>query len=127
VLVLPPDVANVLALFTFTYGSGGTDVTAYLQTSFNQNGTDFWVDIIAFNALLADKTNIYNLNSGTAVTTAVVPADGALTDNTAQGGIIGDKLRVKYTTTGTYASDTTLQVAVSMKSLTTDKGKRNVI
>ena len=123
-LVLPPDIANVMVFFDFNYGAGGTDITVFLQTSINIDGTDTWVDIVSFNATTSAKENIYNLNAGTVVTTAHVPLDATMTDNTSVSGIIGDKLRVKYTSTGTYSGTTNIEVVVNMKSLTTDKMNR---
>lgn len=120
-MILPPDVANVLVFFDFNYGAGGTDITVFLQTAINIDGTDVWVDIVTFHATTAALEHIYNMNAGTAVTTAVIPKDGALSDNTSISGIVGDKLRVKYTSTGTYSGTTNIEVVVNLKSLTTDK------
>jgi hypothetical protein len=40
--------------------------------------------------------------------TAVVPGDGALADDTAIDGLIGDRVRLKVVSTGTYAGSTVL-------------------
>lgn len=122
-LRLPPDVANVLVLFDFVYGSGGTTAKAWLQTKVG----DEWVDIANWAGTTASEKRIYNLNSGTAVTAIYTPLDGTLADDTSVSGIIGDALRVKYTTTGTYAGSTTLTVTVNMKSLTTDKMNKALV
>lgn len=122
-LRLPPDVANVLVLFDFVYGSGGTTAKAWLQTKVG----DEWVDIANWAGTTASEKRIYNLNSGTAVTTIYTPLDGTLADDSSVSGIIGDALRVKYTTTGTYAGSTTLTVTVNMKSLTTDKMNKALV
>jgi hypothetical protein len=103
------NVDGVIAQVVFTYGSGGTNATAYLQTSLDGGAT--WIDIYAFQATTASKSAVVNLRSDTVITTAAAPTDGSLTANTAVSGIIGDRFRVKYTTTGTYAS-TTLAVTL---------------
>lgn len=92
----------------FTYGSGGTNATAYVQTSLD-NGTT-WIDVVTFQFTTSSSKKIYNLSALTPVTTAVTPTDGSLSANTAVDGIVGPIWRVKYTTTGTYAGSTNFQV-----------------
>ena len=96
-----------------TYGSGGTNAKAWVQTSLDA-GTS-WIDIAEFTFTTSTATRVYSLDS-VAVTTIYTPTDAALTANTSKSGILGDRFRVKYTTTGTYAGSTTLQVdAVTAK------------
>lgn len=92
---------------TFTYGSGGTSAKAWVQTSLDGGTT--WFDIASFAFTTSSATRIYNLDTA-AVTTIYTPTDATITDNTAKSGILGDKFRVKYTTTGTYAGGTTLRI-----------------
>jgi len=94
---------------TFTYGSGGTSAKAWLQTSIDGGTT--WIDIAGFAFTTSSATRVYSLDT-TAVTTIYTPTDGTITDNTAKNGILGDRFRVKYTTTGTYADSTTLKVDI---------------
>lgn len=101
---------NLTVQFKFTYGSGGTSVDAYLQTSLDSGVT--WVDIAQLSGTTSSLTKVYNLTSSTPKTTAVTPTDGSLSANTSLDGIIGSLLRVKYTTVGTYAGSTTLKVDV---------------
>ncbi|HUW56685.1 MAG TPA: hypothetical protein VMZ92_08625 [Planctomycetota bacterium] len=90
----------VLAQAVFTYQAGGTDVTAYVQTSVDAGAT--WIDIMAFNFTTASATKVSKVSLPVALAAAVTPTDGTLTDDTILDGVIGDRLRVKYTTTGTY-------------------------
>lgn len=99
---IPISTNGITAQATFTFGSGGTTVKAYLQTSVD-NG-DTWFDIISFAFAGTTIKTLYNLSGNTPKTTAVVPTDGTLTDNTSIDGLIGSLLRIKYVTTGTYAS-----------------------
>lgn len=94
----------------FTYGSGGTTAKAWVQTSLD--GGANWIDIAAFAFLLASKKSLFNLSALTPKQTPVFTAftDGALADDTSVDGIFGSLLRVKYTTTGTYAGGTTLRI-----------------
>jgi hypothetical protein len=92
----------------FTYGSGGTNATAYVQTSFDGGVT--WVDIACFQFTTATATRLYHLTAA-AVSAIATPTDGSLAANTAVNGLLGDRFRVKLTTTGTYAGGTTLAIA----------------
>ena len=90
------------------FGSGGESVKAYIQTSLDQGLT--WIDIACVALTTASATRIVNLSGLTPKTTPATPADGTLTDNTAVDGILGDRLRAKVVSTGTYAGPTTLSV-----------------
>jgi hypothetical protein len=94
----------------FTYGSGGTSVDAYVQTSFNGGAT--WCDIAQFHVTTASAEKLYNLSSLTPQTSEITPTNGTLTANTAVDGLIGALLRVAYKSSGTYGGSTTLQVDV---------------
>lgn len=111
---------NVTVQANFTYGSGGTTVDAYVQTTHDGGAT--WCDLCNFHFTTASGIKIFNLSSLTPVTTAVVPTDGSMASNTAQDGIIGSQLRVKYKSSGTYAGGTALQIDVSTDLLKTAPG-----
>ncbi len=98
--------------FVFLYGAGGTNCTAYLQTSLDGGST--WIDVVCFQATTAAMSRVYNLTN-VAVTTGATPGDAALTANTAVNGIIGPIWRVKVTTTGTYSGATSLRVWATPK------------
>lgn len=104
-------VESLTAEAIFTYGSGGTNATAYLQTSLDGGAT--WIDIYCFQATTASMSRVVHLTAA-AVTTPATPGDAALTANTVVNGILGNLYRVKVTTTGTYAA-TTLAVWVTLK------------
>ena len=91
----------------FVYGSGGTTLKAWVQTSLD--GGTSWIDIanFAFTTTSGRKVTTLDLD---AVVTAVVPTDGTLGDDAIVDGILGDTFRVKLTTTGTYAGGTTLDI-----------------
>jgi hypothetical protein len=101
----------------FVYGSGGTNATAYVQTSYDQGTT--WVDMMAFQFLTATLSKIAAISSDVAFAVSTyapaTPTDGTLTVNTCVQGIFGDRLRLKYVTTGTYAGGTTLAVYAHAK------------
>ncbi len=90
----------------FAYGSGGTTVKAYLQTSIDQGNT--WIDIACVALAQTSKTVLLNLSGLTPKTTQVTPTDGALADDTAVDGILGDRMRLKVVSVGTYAGNTLL-------------------
>lgn len=86
------------------YGTGGTTVKAYIQTSLDGGNT--WEDVACWAPSNANATKRWNFSALTPVTTPVAPTDGAMTDNTAQDGILGDRVRLKVVSTGTYAGPT---------------------
>jgi hypothetical protein len=105
--------ASAVLQATFTYGSGGTTVDAWVQTSFDGGST--WCDAANFHFTTASLNALYNLNANTSITTALTLTDGTLAANTSKDGVLGPLWRVKYTTTGTYAGGTTLLVAITAR------------
>ena len=97
----------------FTYGSSGTSAKVWVQTSFDGGTT--WVDIANFAHTTSSLSRAYNLSALTPLTTVYTVTDGSLADNTCKDGLIGDQLRVKFTSTGTYAGSTTLKVVAIAK------------
>jgi hypothetical protein len=96
----------------FAYGSGGTSAKAWVQVTLDDGQT--WIDVACFAFTTASGLKVINLSGLTPVTTAITPSDGAMADNTVQDGILGSAMRVKITTTGTYAN-TLLSVKVSAR------------
>jgi hypothetical protein len=107
-LTLSASPRNLCAQGNFVYGSGGTTVDAYLQTSLDGGNT--WTDIAEWHFTTASGRKVYNLNAQTPQAAGVTPTDGALAANTAQDGVLGPRFRVKYVTTGTYAGGTQLSI-----------------
>ena len=97
----------------FLYGSSGTDLTVFVQTSLD--GGANWIDIATFHFLTTAARKVATLNAGNSVTTVYTPTDGSLADDTVKDGILGDRLRVKYTSTGTYAGATSIEVNIVPK------------
>ncbi len=97
----------------FAYGSGGTTARAWLQTSFDQGVT--WVDIACSLFATASETNLWNHSGLAAVSTPAAPTDATLTDDTAVQGLLGDRLRLKVVTTGTYAGQTLLSGRIAVR------------
>ncbi len=97
----------------FLYGAGGTTVNAYIQTSLDAGLS--WFDIMQFAFTTAAATKISVVQAGIALTPVTVPGDGALTANTIVDGVLGDRLRLKYVTTGTYTGASSLAVDAVVK------------
>ena len=97
----------------FAYGSGGTTCKVYVQTTLDQGTT--WIDVYCAAFTTSPATKVVNLSALTAKTTAATPGDGALADDTCVDGIIGDRWRVKVTSTGTYAGNTTVAVRANFR------------
>lgn len=97
----------------FAYGSGGTSCKVWIQTTLDAGQT--WLDIACFAFTTSSSTKVINISGLTPVTTAIVPTDGSMSDNTAQDGVLGSALRAKITTVGTYAGSTSLSVRASVR------------
>lgn len=93
----------------FTYvASAATTVTAYVQSTLDGGVT--WFDVVAFQFTTASAIKIANLRRTTPVTTIATATDGTLTANTCVDGALGDQLRVKWVSVGTYGAGTTLLI-----------------
>lgn len=108
------NVDQVTLQSVFLYGSGGTTVKAWLQTTFDNGAT--WVDVASHAFTTSAATKISSVYAGIApASQAFAPTDGAMTDNTVVNGVLGDQFRVKVITTGTYAGLTSLNVWVTAR------------
>lgn len=100
--------AGVSVLANFTYGSGGTNATVYVQTSYDGGST--WWDVQCFQFTTASAVRYQSSRLDIGVLTPATPTVGALTANTAINGLLGDQLRFMMTTTGTYAGNTSISL-----------------
>lgn len=91
-----------VAQLSLTWGSGGTTIKAFLQTSLDQGETAIDIACVLFG--VASEVAILNFSALTPKLTQVTPSDGAMNNDTAVDGIIGDCFRLKLVTTGTYAN-----------------------
>lgn len=96
----------------FTYGSGGTTAKFWIQTR-TKGGT--WRDVANFAFTTASATKWSKLSIVIALAAARTASDAALADDTILDGFLGDEIRVKYTTTGTYAGGTSIKILGSAK------------
>jgi len=101
---------NLIILGKFTYGSGGTTFDFWVQTSFDGGTT--WTDVCRFSGTTSNLAEYFNINTQTAQLAAVVQTDATLAANTEKDGTLGPLLRVKGTTTGTYAGGTTMEIDI---------------
>lgn len=95
----------------FTYGSSGTTLKVDLETSIDQGVS--WLPIcrLAFTTASAEKVaNVSGLTPKTTAAALSVPSDDACTD-----GVLGDRLRVRITSTGTYAGNTSVSTRASIR------------
>ena len=103
--------AAVTLQANFTYGtSGGTSVKVDIETSLDSTS---WVPIARFAFTTASAEKLFNLSGLTPKTTVVVPA--TLSDDTCLDGILGDRLRAKITTSGTYVGNTSISVRAAVR------------
>lgn len=110
------DLEGLLAMaaqLRLAYGSGGTSVKAYLQTSLDQGVTA--IDIACFTFTTASAVKARNLSALTPKTTDVTPTDGTLTDDTSVDGILGDRFRLKVVSVGTYGGSSILSGGIVVR------------
>jgi hypothetical protein len=108
--------AKFLLLYAnLVVGGGGTTADVYVQTSFDNGAT--WVDVANFHFTTssAKKMSAVVIDPATPLTAGSTPTDGSIANNTVLNGIIGDMVRAKVTTTGTYTGTTTLRVDMVAK------------
>lgn len=94
----------------FDYGSGGTTCAVIIQTSINQG--DDWIDICRFDFTTSDSKKHATIGCFGNV------APGALAALGSEGkldGVLGDRLRAKVTSTGTYAGNTSVAVRAAVR------------
>lgn len=110
-----PGTTQLVAQAKFIYGSsGGTSTKCYVQTSLDGGTT--WVDIISFAFTTATATKVSSVTGYIAPgSQALAPTDGSLADNTVINGVIGDRFRLKYVTTGTYVGATSIEVKIVIR------------
>jgi hypothetical protein len=96
----------VTLLARFIYGSGGTTATVYFQTSFDQGQT--WCDIASVQFATSSQAEVVNVSGLDKLTTWTAQTDGTLTAGTVLDGPLGDQLRVKVVSAGTYGNSTLL-------------------
>lgn len=89
----------------FAWGSGGTSVKTYLQTSLD--GGNRWIDIACVVFGVLSEEQVINLSALTPKG-VTIPTDGTLADDTVVDGIIGDRIRLKAVVTGTYSGNSVL-------------------
>jgi hypothetical protein len=93
----------------FQYGSGGTNCSAIVATSFDGGTT--WRHIARFDFLLATAVKVVNLSG---LLSKAVTAYADLAVEGVNDGILGDQLAVYLVSTGTYVN-TTLSVRASVR------------
>lgn len=96
----------LVAQLRFAYGSGGTTVRAYLQTSLDQGVTAIDIACVLFGT--ASEVAVRNFSALTPTITQITSTDGTLADDTTIDGVLGDRVRLKLTSTGTYGGSTVL-------------------
>ena len=109
-----PDAAFLTFEAIFTYGSGGSTAKAYLQTSLDGGAT--WIDIGHASFTTATASKLFPINGVGSMPAATAPTDGSLAADTVLDGVLGEFIRTKVVTTGTYAGGTTLLIAAVTKT-----------
>lgn len=93
---------SVSVLFDFRAGTNGgeADVRAYLQTSLDDGNTPF---DIACSAFTSSQRRIFNVATESSSAPSVA-TDAALSDETVLAGVLGNRLRLKVVSTGSWSN-----------------------
>lgn len=102
-----------LVNFRFIYGSAGTSVKGYLQTTPDDGVTVCDIACIVFGT--ASEQKLLNFSALTPKQTQVALTDKTLADDTAVDGILGTKLRLVIVVVGTYAGSTQLVAGATVR------------
>lgn len=95
--------ASIVARFAYG-GSGGTSVSALIQTTVD--GT-VWMDVARLDFTTSSATKFVNLSG---LTAKGATAYAALGSEGVNDGLLGDKFRAVLTSVGTYAGGTLLDL-----------------
>lgn len=95
----------MLLYLSLAYSAGGTSIRAFAQSSFD--GQTWW-DIACVLFTAQAKSVLLNFSALTPKLTQVALTDGALGDDVALDGLLGDRVRLKAVSTGTYAANNVL-------------------
>lgn len=101
--------AAVTLFVNFTFGSGGSTCIVIIETTLD--GVN-WIDVARFDFATTSGAKRANLSGLTPVGVAAV---AALSSEGVLDGILGDRLRAKVTSTGTYAGNTSVSVRAAVR------------
>jgi hypothetical protein len=96
----------------FVRAGGGTTAKFWVQTRV-KDGT--WRDIACFAFTTSSAKKWHAIKTTIAVAPAIAVSDAQLGDDTILDGFLGDELRVKYTTTGTYSGDSSIAILATVQ------------
>ncbi|MCA0032758.1 hypothetical protein [Mesorhizobium sp. B263B2A] len=102
--------AAVTIYASLIYGSGGTTVSAIVQTSIDQGAN--WIDVARFDFTTANASKVVNLSG---LLSKAVSAVSALGSEGVFDGVLGDRLRCKLTTTGVYSGNTSVSIRAAVR------------
>jgi len=98
--------ASVLLDFRSATGpqllDGDPYIRAYLQTSLDDGNSVIDLASVVFQS--TNQQQVFNIAADTTSTAPMTATDGALADNTILGGLLGNRLRLKVTTQGTWVN-----------------------
>ena len=104
------DAVSLIVALTAT--GGGTTCKVYVQTSLDDGVTWYDVACAAFTNATAVKAFCID---GRAQVANATPLSGGLADNTAQHGLLGDRLRYRVTSTGTFGAGSKVSVSYATR------------
>lgn len=88
---------------------GGTSLIAYIETSID--GGVSWVDIARIDYATGSRLAVFGIVSGS----LAVATYAALSSEGTRAGFLGDRLRLRYTSTGTFSAGSQLTVHYAVR------------
>jgi hypothetical protein len=76
------------------------DYNVFVQTTLDDGVT--WCDVMNFHFTTFDLVKMHAVKLNTALGANITPTDGGMSGNAILSGLIGNKIRLKYTTTDEY-------------------------
>lgn len=104
---------SALVSLRLAYGSGGTTLRAYVQSTADGGTTACDIACVLFG--VASEHSLLSFSALTPKTTQVTPTDASLPDDTAVDGLLGTKMRLKIVSTGVYAGSTVLSGRLTVR------------
>lgn len=93
---------SLAAQVRMLWGSGGTSIKAYVQSSLDQGNTAY--DVALVNFLAASRTAIFSIQQTTSA--MLTPVEAGAEAESVPVPVLGDRLRLKLVVVGTYVNTT---------------------
>jgi len=106
------DVDNAVIVANANLTEPSANYNVFVQTTLDDGAT--WCDVMNFHFTTFDLVKMHAVKLNTALGANITPTDGGMGGNLILSGLIGNKIRLKYTTTDEYVG-TSIVVDVAVR------------